>query len=306
MLALANGYRRRNEREILELAAIASDIGLGDVTTFGLEPDANPQLLEAFKLQYKNVDPESLVGRSEEELQGFISGVKGKYFEVLIKDRLNSGETLGELRLEPGQVARLADLPNQQGWDLEIVDHQGDPVDLIQAKATVSIAPVREALRENPDIQVAVPDNLDNASPDVLGTDISWDDLSAEAEAHIGEMSEGAMANALQSTAELGIDVIPVGSVLLIGVVEGRRYLMGEATLRESMRTGAGRLPRAMAYSGIGTALAATGLGVAAIPAVMGLRVAQTRVSAQVNLGDNLESRTTELGQLATRIRDPE
>ena len=90
VVALAEYYRRRNEREILELAAIASDIGLDDITTFGLELEANPQLQEAFKSQYPNVELDSLVGRSSEELEGFVNGVKGKYFEVLVKDRLNN------------------------------------------------------------------------------------------------------------------------------------------------------------------------------------------------------------------------
>ena len=58
---------------------------------------------------------------------------------------------------------------------------------------------------------------------------------------------------------------------------------------------------RTSAYSGIETALAATGLGLAAIPVVMGLRVAENRVAAQINLGDNLASRTAELGRLPTR-----
>ena len=76
---------------------------------------------------------------------------------------------------------------------------------------------------------------------------------------------------------------------------------MGQATLRGSMRRGARRLRRPTVYGGIGTALAATGLGIGAIPLVMGLRVAESRVSAQVRLGDNLASRTSELEQLAPR-----
>ena len=67
LLALTERYRRRNEREILELAAIASEISLDEITTFGLELEANPQLQEAFKSQYPNVELDSLVGRSSEE-----------------------------------------------------------------------------------------------------------------------------------------------------------------------------------------------------------------------------------------------
>jgi hypothetical protein len=163
------------------------------------------------------------------------------------------------------------------------------------------MSPVRKALEENPEFRVAVPDNLDNRSSDVLGTDISWDELNRTTAEQIGELSESAIANALQTTTEFGVDVIPLGSALVIGVIEGRRYLMDEATLRESMRRGAGQLPRATAYSGISTALAAAGLGLAAIPMVMGLRAAESRISRQINLSDNLASRTAELEQLKLR-----
>ena len=300
VLALAERYRRRNEREILELAAIAADVSLDDVTTLSLEPDANPQLVQAFESQYPNVDPESLVGRSSEELDGFVNGVKGKYFEVLVRDKLNSGETLGELKLGPGQEAVLAQSPTQRGWDLEIIDHHGETVEQIQLKATESMSYVRDALEKYPDFRVAVPEELDSTSYEILGTGISESELEEATEEHIAELSEGVIANAFQTTAEFGVDVIPLGSMLFIGIIEGRRYLMGAATLRESMRRGGKRLGRTSAYSGIGTVLAATGLGLAAIPVVMGLRVAENRVAAQINLGDNLASRTAELGRLPT------
>ena len=301
LVALAERYRRRNEREILGLAAVASDFSLDDLTTLGLEPDANPQLIEAFQLQYPNVELASLSERSGEALEGFVSGVKGKYFEVLVRDKLNNGETLGELQLELGQVARLAESPTQQGWDLEIIDRQGETIEQIQLKATESMSYVRDALEKYPDFRVAVPEELESTSHEILGTGISDSELEEAAEEHIAELSEGAIADALQTAAEFGVDVIPLGSVLFIGVIEGRRYLMGESTLRESMRRGGYRLGPASAYSGIGTALAATGLGLAAIPVVMGLRVAENRVAAQINLGDNLASRTAELERLPTR-----
>ena len=43
LLELAQEYRSRNEREILELAAIATDVSLDSVLDLGREPDANPQ-----------------------------------------------------------------------------------------------------------------------------------------------------------------------------------------------------------------------------------------------------------------------
>ena len=67
---LARQYSLRQEREILELAALAADVGLDDVLNLGLEPEANPQFLDAFKLQYPNVSLDSLRGATEERLSG--------------------------------------------------------------------------------------------------------------------------------------------------------------------------------------------------------------------------------------------
>ena len=97
--------RRRQESEL----SVDWIIGLG------LEPDLHRQILRAFELQYPNVNLHSLQGRSEDALQGFVYGVKGKYFEVLVEERLNAGETLGELKLLPGKVASIAGSPNQAG-----------------------------------------------------------------------------------------------------------------------------------------------------------------------------------------------
>ena len=54
LLEVAQQYRNRSEQEILELAALATDVSLDRVTNLGLEPEADPQFLEAFRLQYPN------------------------------------------------------------------------------------------------------------------------------------------------------------------------------------------------------------------------------------------------------------
>ena len=108
---LASEYGNRSQREILEIAAIAVDVSADSILNLGLEPESNPLIVEAFRLQYPNVDQDSLVGASEERLERLANGIKGKLFEVLVRNRLNDGESLGELRLGPGQVARLADSP---------------------------------------------------------------------------------------------------------------------------------------------------------------------------------------------------
>ena len=298
LLELAESYRRRNEREILELAAIAADIAADDIISLGLEPDTNRQLLEAYR-RYTNKDFDSLVGQSAEYLEKFRDGLKGIYFEVLVRDRLNAGETLGELKLDNGQYARLGP-PSKEGWDLEIIDRQGDLVENLQLKATTAMKPVRDALKEYEDFRVVVPEELDSTADDIIGTSIPHEDIEQPTTAQVEEWSEGAIADSVDNAAELEllVDIIPVTSALVIVVIEGRRWLTGRATLKEATRSGGGRLARSTAYGGIGTVLSATGLGAAAIPVVMGIRLAHNRLAGQINLQSNLQTRTAEL-QLA-------
>ncbi len=101
---LARKYERRNQQEVLDIAAIAADVSSDSILDLGLEPESNPLLAEAFRLQYPHADPIS-AGDSAERLEGLVYGIKWKYFEGLVADRLNRGEGLGKLILRPGLLA---------------------------------------------------------------------------------------------------------------------------------------------------------------------------------------------------------
>ena len=292
---LAQAYRTRGEREVLEVAAIAADIALDDVLDLGRKPDADPLLGEAFYRQYPNVDLESLAGASEERLDGLANGVKGKYFEMLVCDRLNAGERLGELRLDPGQTAHLAESSTQPGWDLRIENEDGSLDELLQLKATESMGYVKEALVEYPDIRVVVPSEVDAGADYVLGTDISNEQLDDFVEAQIGELADSAGDGLLDQAAETAFDAIPFASMIVTGVIEGGRYLTGRSTLRQAFRRGARRVGRAGVYNALGVILGPTGVGV---PVVMAMRVAEGRLTGRIDLADHLESRTLEIRRL--------
>ena len=294
LLALAQEYHSRAEREILELASLAADVSLDSVLNLGLEPEANPQFRYAFELMYPN-GIESLRGLSEEQLTGHVNRAKGKYFEVLVRDRLNAGERVGELELQPGQEAILAESQTQPGWDLQILNEDGS-LDLpLQLKATSSLAYVKEALERYPGIRVATTSEIDDAADNILGTDISNEQLTQTTETQMGEMVEGAVEDLLDKGAEAAFDSVPFVSMAVTGVIEGRNLLTGRSTLREALRRGAKRIGRAAVYDTIGTALAPTGV---AVSLVVGLRVAERRLSDLAALGDHLESKTLELRQL--------
>ena len=301
LLGLAAEYRRRDEREVLELGALAADVSADDVLNLGLEPESNPQLVEAFGMQYPNVRIESLRGASEQRLTGLAQGVKGKYFEVLARDRLNDGESVGELSLEPGQVARLAESPTQQGWDVEIVNQDGTLDEALQLKATESMSYVKTALDENPDIRVVVPSELEDEAADsaqLISTDISNASLKNEVGDQLGELSESGLENALDEAGELAFDSIPGISLLIIGATEGRKVLTGRATVEEAVRSGRGRVGKALAFSIIAAAINATPAAPISVPTTVALKIAEGRMSRRVELGEFLEARTAELQQL--------
>ena len=295
LFELAQKYRSRAEREVLEVAAIAADVSLDKVFNLGREPEADPLFREAFNRQYPNVDIETLIGASDDRLDGLANGVKGKYFEMLVRDRLNAGDRLGELQLQPGQTARLAESPTQPGWDLRIENEDGTIDELLQTKATASMSYVKEALVEHPEIRVVVPSEVDDRADEVLGTDISNKQLDNLTQAQIGEMGESTVDDLLDKGAEAAFDSIPFLSMIPTGVIEGRNVLTGRSTLRESFRRGAKRMGRASVYNAIGVALAPTGVGV---PVVMGIRTAEGRITKRIALADHLQSRTREMEQL--------
>ena len=292
---LAQAYRTRHEREILEVAAIAADVSLDDVMDLGRKPDADPLLRDAFYRQYPNVDLESLAGASEKQLDGLANGVKGKYFEMLVCDRLNAGERLGELRLEPGQTAHLAESSTQPGWDLRFENENGSLDEFVQLKATESMGYVKEALVEYPDIRVVVPSEVDAGADYVLGTDISNQQLDDIIEAQIGELADSVSDNVLDIGAEATFDFIPFVSMIASGIIEGGRYLTGRSTLQEAFRRGAKRMGKASVYNALGVALAPSGAGV---PVVMAMRVAEGRLAGRIDLAEHLESRTLEIRRL--------
>ena len=262
---------------------------------FGLR-DASPERLQDLANDVAaHVHKLTDGGASPERLQGLVNGVKGKYFEVLVCDRLNAGERLGELQLQPGQSARLAESSTQREWDIQIVNEDG-PIESLQLKATESMGYVKRALVDHDDIRVVVPSEVDDGAENILGTDISNEQLGRITEAQIGEMSEGAVDDLLDKGAEAAFDSMPFVSMVTTGVIEGRNVLTGRSTLRESLRRGARRTGRAAAYNAIGTALGFTGV---AVPVVVVLRLTEARVTRLAALGDNLESRTLEIGRLA-------
>ena len=293
---LARHFEHRRQQEVLDIAAVAADVSLDSILNLGLEPEIDPLVMRALRLQYPKVDPESLVGASEDRLRGLANGIKGKYFEVLVEHRLNNGKSVGELTLGPGQVARIAESPTQEGWDLEIVNtDDGTVVEALQLKATTSMSYVKSALTRYPDIRVAVPSEIDGVAEEILQTNISDENLAEAVQRHVGELGEDAVTDALHQSAELAFDAVPLVPAVLVAVMEGRRILLGRSSVEESLQRGARRLGRSATFSTLGATLVALDAGLVSVPVTSAARIAWGRVANRIAMGEFLQSKTEEI-----------
>ena len=84
----------------------------------------------------------------EDQLDGFISGVKGKLFEIKYTDYLNDG------RLPAGYHAEMAQSATEPGWDIAIRDADGNVDEVLQLKATESAEYIGHALERYPYIDI--------------------------------------------------------------------------------------------------------------------------------------------------------
>ncbi len=294
---LAHSRAVRSEQEVLELAAIAAEAQVDSLLRSALDPRDNQLLRRAFELQYPQVNIDSLRGMSAQSLEGYVNGVKGKYFEVLVEDKLNAGESIGGVKLAAGQTARLAESSTQPGWDLRIESETGEVAEELQLKATVAFGPVYEHLREYPDIKVLTPGPIQQFEGDdnVISADIPHAHLEEASENYVDDLGDGLMESALEGVAGFAVEAMPVTTVLLAGGTEGVRFLTGRATLQEAASTVASRTARSAGYNTVYLGLTATGLGAVAVPLTAALRVSESRVRRRIQLRDKLDACTAEL-----------
>lgn len=151
LAAIELAQHERRKKDLLDLLVV------GGVSLAALVRDpaaVPPEVARAFELAYPGLAAsgetftDAVQRMSADEVVGLVHGVKGKLFEMELVTHLNDGN------LPDGVQAQLAGLATQPGHDIEIVDASGQVVELLQAKATESVAYVQEALQRYPDIDV--------------------------------------------------------------------------------------------------------------------------------------------------------
>lgn len=292
---LHDQYGRRSEASLLDAVAataaidaffLSDQIDLGQVT---------PQMGRAFALAFPNKSISDLNDLSPDSAKGWLGAWKGKFFEVVVEDKLNAGEQVGDLRLGPGQVSRLAESPTQPGWDLEIVNADGSVAEQLQLKATHSIGKIKEALERNPDIRVLATEEAASDQIDaILNSDISNEAIEGQVAAPLADLLDSPME-------ELFENIAPGLPFVLVATSEGARVLMGRQTFQRAVESALRRGTRTGTAMGAGALAALAGAGMLSLPVAFLTRLGIDRHQISSGLIRKLRSDRAQLEPLQAR-----
>ena len=294
ILAMRDRYRERTEQSLLDAAAAALSLN-SILNADAIDYDAvTPQMRDAFELAFPNDVLEDRLAALDvqdvNQLTGFMSNWRGKYFEVLVRDELNAHGQVGDLVLHEGQTAILAADISQPGWDLQILSESGVPVTELQLKATDSLDYVRTALERYPGIDIVATDEIASIVGDasVLSSGIENSELSSD----LSEPLESVLDTPLQDVIEAFSAGLPV---LLIAGTEGTMWLMGRHTFSKAVSRSTDRAVKTGLAMAVGSIVALAGAGVLSVPATVATRIAFSRHTAFSNLGNHIRTDTDTL-----------
>jgi hypothetical protein len=261
LFAFYNAFRKSvvsRQQSVIDLIVVAANLGPEVIQA---NTSIDPLLEKAIRETNPGFDTSLLNAYSENELKGIVNSAKGKYFEYLVVDKLNAGETIGDLSMPEGYQAVMASSATQPGWDIQIIDTQGSVSEYLQLKATNSFAYIREALEKYPDIRILATDEIAEASHGlVLDSDIT----EASIRAQVLEGLDG-----LDTTFAEGFwdSFHPLMPLVFILATEGYRVTIDKYSLENAVKSTRFRFERAVVATGIGALVIAVGGGWLSLPA---------------------------------------
>ena len=281
---LYDGYAHQRELSVLDAVAATAAVNALFLSDQIDQSAITPQMRDAFGLAFPNRSIENLNGLSPESAKGWLGAWKGKLFEVEVRDRLNDGGRVGDIQLGLGQVAELADIPIQPGWDLQILNGDRSVATDLQLKATTSLSYVKRAIEENPDIDILATEEVaSKMSEEIFNSGISNTELEAQVEKPMEELLD----SPLEQTAEA---VLPGLPFVLIATTEGRKVLMGRQTFQLALSRSVQRGVKTTAAAGAGALAILVGAGVISLPAAFASRMSIDRFTVYKGLSSRLES----------------
>lgn len=246
---------------IIDLAVVATSVSSGIHSVDQVK--AEPLLQKAIELTTQR--PIEEFASDPAMLQGAINAAKGRYFELLVEEKLNAGETVGGLCLQPDERFELASSMTQPGWDGVVLDSSGRLVERIQLKATDSTVYLRETLARYPDIQIVA---TSEAAGQAVGAlkglvlDSGIDDATLERLVNEAFSADSAADNFLDA-------FNPLLPLVLVAASEGYTVKLGRKSVEEAFASGLSRGKHSLTGSAVGAVFTVLGLGwFSVIPAV--------------------------------------
>ena len=275
VLQVYREYVKDREGSLIDAAAAAAGIS-GVLSSEHFDPALlPPQMREAFELAYPHLSIESLSDYSPDQLEHFVSPWKGKLFEVIVRNQLNNGDWVGDVHLEPGQIADLAEHANQPGWDLSILNSDGSLADQLQLKATTSLWYIKAALERYPDIDILSTEEAAHHGPDILHHVLD-SGISEESLHHNVDSAMSPLLDHAQHFSWL-LCLLPALPFVIIVGTEGRLVLMGKKSFEQASASVLERSILSGASMGVGALIHFLDGGFISIPATIGTRIALGR-----------------------------
>lgn len=277
--------KEENLLEALGTAAAVESVFRGE----GIDQsEITPEMREAFNLKYPNQSIEELADLQPEQIQGYINGWKGKYFEVLVNEKLNNGEMVGDIALEYGQTAELAET-GQEGFDLVIRNADGGIAEELQLKASEELGIAKEALEKYPDIDILGTEEMgqEDTLDQVIGSQIEDEQIEASIEEPLDDLLGG--------PEELAEDLLAGLPFLIIAGTEGHKYFVGKSDFNEGLTSSLQRSLKSAAAIGVGSLFVLMNLGLVSLPASFFTRIGFDRVIVTRTICDRIEQKTAKL-----------
>lgn len=286
-------FLKANRESLLDVtvAAASVQISVGD----GLQ-DIDPLLLKAIHDTNPSLTEANWFALDGEALQGAVNTAKGKYFEYLVVDRLNQGQQVGPLLLEPGQQAVLAESMTQPGWDLRIEDEHGAIVEYLQLKATDSVGYIRTALERYPDIQILATGEVADSGL-VLDSGITDQELRAQ----VQEGLDAVDVSLSESFLDHFHPLLPLAAMALY---QGHRLWVGQQSIDTFKLALARRSQRIVVTQAIGAAVYALDGGLLSLPVAIAGGLVFDRTINQAALATSYQEHERKL--LALRLLQQE
>lgn len=286
-------YLKANRESLLDIVVAAASVQIAAGTW---PEDLDPLLLKAIYDTNPSLVQSNWFALDGDALQGTVNTAKGKYFEYLVADRLNQGEQVGPLLLEPGQQAVLAESMTQPGWDLRIEDEHGAVVEYLQLKATDSVGYIRMALERYPDIQIL-------ATGEVAGSGLVLDSGITDQELR-AQVLEGVDAVDASLTETFLDHFHPLLPLAAMAMYEGYRLWVGQQSMDGFKLALARRSQRMVVTQAIGAAVYAMDGGLLSFPAAVAGGLVFDRTINQAALATSYQSHQGRL--LALRLLQQE